>query len=72
VLKSLVIVPNERTQDMRSLVNIASAEAKRREGTHQDIPIRALKFIPELGVYVAIYDWEHSSSGARGRKGSEK
>jgi len=63
-----VIVPNEKVRDHRALVNIASAEAKKREGTHQDISIKTITFIPECGVYVALYEWEHINSDVRARK----
>lgn len=72
MLKSLVIVPNERIRDMRSLVNIAAAEAKRKEGVHQDIPIKTVVYVPECGVWVALYEWEHTGPSAKGREGSEK
>lgn len=66
MLRAIVIVPNERTKDMRSLVNIAASEAKKREGVHRDIPIKTIKFIPELGVFIAIYECEYRASGVRG------
>jgi hypothetical protein len=68
MLKALVIYVNERVKDVRALVNIASHEAKKREHTHEDIPIKAVRFIPECGVYVALYESEHKASDARGRK----
>jgi len=64
MLRALVLMPNERTKDMRSLVNIASAEAKKREGVHEDIPIKTVIFVPECGCYVALYE----ASDVRGRK----
>lgn len=67
-MKALVIVPNERTRDMRSLVNIAAAEAKRREGTCGNIYIKTVRFIPECCVFVALYEWGHKASDVRGRK----
>lgn len=56
MLRVLVIIPNERTQDMGSLLAIARAEAQKHERTHQNITVRAIKFIPECGVYVALYE----------------
>ena len=32
------------------------AEARRREKSERNPPVRALKFFPELGVYVAVYE----------------
>lgn len=56
VFKALVIVPNSRTTDVGDLLAIARAEAQKREQTHEKVEIKALPFIPELGVYVAIYE----------------
>ncbi len=56
MLKALVIRPNERTQDMGSLLAIARAEAQKREHTHKNLPVRAIKFIPECSVFVALYE----------------
>jgi hypothetical protein len=56
MLKALVIIPNEKTIEYGSLVAVARAEARKREQTDKNPPIRALKFFPELGVYVAVYE----------------
>jgi hypothetical protein len=56
MLKALVIVPNEKTREYGSLLAVARAEARKREHAEQNPPIRALKFFPELNVYVAIYE----------------
>jgi len=56
VLKALVIVPNEQTKEYGSLLAVARAQARKREHLDQNPPIRALKFFPELGVYVAVYE----------------
>lgn len=56
MLKALVIVPNERTQEMGSLLAIARAEAQKRERTHEKLIIRVILFIPECNVYVALYE----------------
>jgi hypothetical protein len=56
ILKALVIIPNEQTKDYGSLLAIARHEAKKREKASENPPIRALKFIPELHVYVALYE----------------
>jgi len=56
VLKALVIVPNSRTREVGDLLAVARAEARRREHADKNPPIRALRFLPELGVYVAVYE----------------
>ena len=56
MLKALVIVSNEKTLEIGSLLAVARAEARRREKASQNPPILALKFFPELGVYVAVYE----------------
>ena len=35
---------------------VARAEARKREQSKENPPVRALKFFPELGVYVAVYE----------------
>ena len=56
MLKAIVINPNEKTVDLGSLLAIARAEACRREQVKVNPPVRALVFVPEVGVYVAIYE----------------
>ena len=56
MLKALVITPNEKTTEFGSLLAVARAEARKREHADQNPPIRALRFFPELGVYVAVYE----------------
>jgi len=56
VLRALVISPNERTVDFGSLLAIARAEACRREKVKVNPAVRALVFVAELGVYVAVYE----------------
>jgi hypothetical protein len=56
VFAAIVIVPNEKTTDLGSLLAIARNEACKREHTHENPTIRTLTFVPELAVYVAIYD----------------
>jgi hypothetical protein len=55
MLKALVLAPNEKTTEFGSLLAVARAEARKREQSDRNPPIRALRFLPELGVYVAIY-----------------
>ena len=56
MLKALVIIPNSKTVDLGSLLAIARSEACRREGVRVNPPVRALVFVAELGVYVAVYE----------------
>jgi len=56
VLRALVIVPNSRTKQVSALLAIAKAESKKKEHSDRTPDVLALKFIPELGVYVALYE----------------
>ncbi len=56
MLKALVIFPNEKTAEYGSLLAVARAEARKREKSPQNPPIRVLHFVPELSVYVAVYE----------------
>jgi len=56
LLKALVIIPSNRTREFGDLLAVARAEARKREHADKNPPIRALKFFPELGVYVAVYE----------------
>ena len=56
MLKALVIAPNEKTVEYGSLLAVARAEARKREHSDVNPPIRALQFVPELNVYVALYE----------------
>ena len=56
VLKALVIIPNSRTKEIGSLLAVARAEARKREHADRNPPIRSLIFVPECGVYVAVYE----------------
>jgi hypothetical protein len=55
ILKALVIVPNEKTTDLGSLLAIARSEACKRERVQENHVVRAMTFVAELGVYVAVY-----------------
>ena len=56
MLKALVVTPNEKTTEFGSLLAVARAEARKREQSKENPPVRALRFFPELGVYVAVYE----------------
>ena len=55
ILKALIIVPNEKTSDLGSLLAIARSEACKREHMQENPVVRAMAFVAELGVYVAVY-----------------
>ena len=55
MLKALVIMPNEQTKEVGALLAVARAEARKREHADKNPPILALRFFPELNVYVAVY-----------------
>ncbi len=56
MLKALVISPNERTVDLGSLLAVARAEACRREHVSVNPTVKALVYVAEVGVYVAVYE----------------
>ena len=56
MFKSLVISPNETTTEVGSLLAVARAEARKREHVEVNPPVRALVYVGELGVYVAVYE----------------
>jgi hypothetical protein len=56
LLKALVIAINEKTTEFGSILAIARSEARRREQSKENPPIRALRYFPELCVYVAVYE----------------
>jgi hypothetical protein len=62
MLKALVISPNEKTAEYGSLLAVARAEARRREKSDRNPPVRALRFFPELDVYVAVYEAADNSA----------
>ena len=55
MLKALVIAINEKTTEFGSILAIARNEARKREQSNENPPILALRFFPELDVYVAVY-----------------
>jgi hypothetical protein len=56
MLKALVVMPNVKTTEVGTLLAVARDAARRREEAQTNPPIRALHFIAELGVFVAIYE----------------
>ena len=72
MFKAIVITPNERTVDFGSLLAVARAEACRREHVAVNPPVRALVFVAELGVYVAVYEATNNSEKGLQENGSGK
>ena len=56
MFKALAITPNEKTDDLGSILAIARNEARKREKSERNPPIRAIRYIPELCIYVAVYE----------------
>jgi len=56
MLKALVIATHEKTTELGSIWAIARSEARKREQSKENPPIRALRYFPELSVYVAVYE----------------
>jgi hypothetical protein len=56
LFRALVIIPNEKTVEYGSLLAVARAEARKREKCVRNPPILALRVLPELGIYVAVYE----------------
>ena len=56
MFRALIITPNEKTVDLGSLLAIARSEARRREQTQVNPAILALHFLPEITVYIAVYE----------------
>jgi hypothetical protein len=70
VLRAIVVIPNDRTKEFGSLLAVARAEARKRERADKNPPVLALRFFPELGVYVAVYEaQEIKKSEVKGQSG---
>jgi hypothetical protein len=69
MLKALVIMPNEKTKEIGSILAIARDTARKRENSSINPPIRALQFIAELEVFVAVYEVvEKTNSDQKGNR----
>ena len=69
MFKALVVSPNEKTTELGSILAIARSEARKREHSKENPPIRALKYFPELCVYVAVYETCENPSQRLKQKG---
>ena len=56
MFKAIVVFPNKGTNEFGSLLAVVRAEARKREHTQGNPAIRALVFVAELGLYVAVYE----------------
>ena len=54
--KSSSVLRPTRKRSIMAFAAIARSEARKREGSPLNPPIRALKFVAELGVYIAVYE----------------
>jgi hypothetical protein len=66
--KAIVIIPNAQTNEYGDLLAIARAEARKREHSQENPPIRALRFIPELNAYVAVYEAPETQKQTQAKK----
>ena len=56
MLKAIVVSLNNNVDEIGSVLAIARNEARRREHAEVNPPVRALRFFPELNIYVAVYE----------------
>ncbi|MBN1245551.1 hypothetical protein JXA31_08155 [Candidatus Bathyarchaeota archaeon] len=56
MFKAIVVIPNEQTTECGSILAVARAEARKREQSKENPPIRALHYFPELCIHVAVYE----------------
>ena len=56
MLKAIVIMPNSKTSEIGTLIAIARSEARKREQSKMNPPIRAIRYFPELRVHVVVYE----------------
>jgi hypothetical protein len=61
-------MPNEKTTEVGALLAVARDAARRREDAQTNPPIRALHFIAELGVFVAVYEAVEKSTSEREKR----
>ncbi len=65
MLKAIVVTPNDKTVETGSVLAIARAEARKREHVTVNPPVRALVFVAELGIYVAVYEAVETQGNVR-------
>jgi len=69
MFKALVIMPNAKTSEVGALLAVARDAARKREGNQTNPPIRALHFIAELGIFVAVYEAAEKSNPEQKSRG---
>jgi hypothetical protein len=62
MLKALVIAANEKMTEFGSILAVARAEARKREQSKENPPVRALVYVAELGIFVAVYEVEEKAA----------
>ena len=74
MLRACVIIKNERVKSHGDLLAISRSVAKTVEQSKSNIAIKAIIYVPELDVHLAIYEkpMKHKGSGARTRKVNER
>lgn len=60
MLKAIVVLLDQKKKEIGEILAISRSEARKRERANQNPPILALKFVPELAIYVAIYEAQES------------
>jgi hypothetical protein len=64
MLRAIVITPNEKTSEHGTLLAIARAEARRREHAEVNPPIKTIRYLSEIGAYVAVYEASETTKEA--------
>ena len=72
MFKAIVISPNERTTDFGCLLAIARSEACRREHVTVNPIVKALVFVAEIGMYVAVYQVMDQNENSKSKNRMEK
>jgi hypothetical protein len=68
MLRAIVITPNTKTKEIGDILAIARSQARKRERSQQNPPIRSLRFLPELNVYVAVYETPETQNKPKQRR----
>jgi hypothetical protein len=57
MLKALVLqFENNKGHDVGDLLAVARSCAKQREHSNENIKVRSILFVPEVGCHVAVYE----------------
>lgn len=71
-LKALVIYPNARIHDYGDLLSIARADGKRAFKTDDNVRVKAIVWIAECNVWVALCELPQSFRSSGYRRGGEE